>query len=358
MRTDLLLLLSWAWACCGRRVRVPRSAFTGRSLTFAPAAYRRSAAPLRRGCILACVQEPASACCTFTLQDVAEAIKSGNATNVIVMAGAGISVSAGIPDFRTPGSGLYDNLEEYGLPYPEAIFRLAYFLENPNPFYRLCSELWPGNYKPTPTHHFIRLLHKKGVLRRCYTQNIDSLETAAGLPSEALVAAHGNFDTASVRLTPGRGLVPINEVRQAAAAEGMDGWSALNAKYGNATLGGLVKPDIVFFGEDLPQRFYDLLDYDFLACDMLLVLGTSLAVNPFAKLIGAVRAEIPRFLINRNRVAEASTLTNLLVEGRGGFDFDGSSRDGFYQGDCDDAVRELVDLLGWQKDFAELLQGA
>lgn len=61
----------------------------------------------------------------------------------------------------------------------------------------LLQELLPGNYKPTPTHFFLTLLHKKGLLQRCFTQNIDSLEVAAGLPKDMVIAAHGNFDTAS-----------------------------------------------------------------------------------------------------------------------------------------------------------------
>ena len=75
------------------------------------------------------------------------------------MAGAGISVSAGIPDFRTPGTGLYDNLQKYDLPHPQAIFSIDYFRERPGAFYALCRELWPGTYAPTATHLFIRLLH-------------------------------------------------------------------------------------------------------------------------------------------------------------------------------------------------------
>jgi NAD+-dependent protein deacetylase sirtuin 2 len=58
------------------------------------------------------------------------------------------------------------------------------------------QELYPGNFRPTPAHHFIRLLHDKGLLVRCYTQNIDSLERLAGVPADKVVAAHGNFDAA------------------------------------------------------------------------------------------------------------------------------------------------------------------
>jgi len=53
------------------------------------------------------------------------------------MAGAGISVSAGIPDFRSPGSGLYDQLEKYNLPAPEAVFEIGFFKKNPEPFFKL-----------------------------------------------------------------------------------------------------------------------------------------------------------------------------------------------------------------------------
>ena len=62
------------------------------------------------------------------------------------------------------------------------------------PFYMLAKELYPGTFKPTPAHFFIRLLEQKGLLLRCFTQNIDSLEREAGVSSHKIVAAHGNFD--------------------------------------------------------------------------------------------------------------------------------------------------------------------
>ncbi len=78
---------------------------------------------------------------------------------------------------RTPGTGLYDNLQQYKIPYAEAIFDIDYFRDNPRPFYTLAQELFPtGKYQPNLVHYFIRLLHCKGLLCRVYTQNIDGLE--------------------------------------------------------------------------------------------------------------------------------------------------------------------------------------
>ncbi|KAJ1630296.1 DHS-like NAD/FAD-binding domain-containing protein [Pavlovales sp. CCMP2436] len=102
------------------------------------------------------------------------------AQKVIVMAGAGLSTAAGIPDFRTPGSGLYYQLEKYDLPNPQAVFSIDYFRVRPEPFHMLAREMWPGKFAPTAAHAFIKMLADKGKLLRCYTQNIDGLERLAG----------------------------------------------------------------------------------------------------------------------------------------------------------------------------------
>uniref|UniRef100_A0A2R8M2S1 Sirtuin 3 n=2 Tax=Callithrix jacchus TaxID=9483 RepID=A0A2R8M2S1_CALJA len=133
----------------------------------------------------------------LSLQDVAELIRARACQRVVVMVGAGISTPSGIPDFRSPGSGLYSNLQKYNLPYPEAIFELPFFFHNPKPFFTLAKELYPGNYKPNVTHYFLRLLHDKGLLLRLYTQNIDGLERASGIPDSKLVEAHGTFASAT-----------------------------------------------------------------------------------------------------------------------------------------------------------------
>ena len=130
--------------------------------------------------------------CT-TIEAVQDLLREQKVKNVIVCTGAGVSTSAGIPDFRTPGTGLYSNLEKYNLPRPEAVFDINYFKSNPNAFYTLSKDLLPGLYAPTVAHHFIKLLQDEGILLRVYSQNIDGLEGLAGIVPDKLVEAHGSF---------------------------------------------------------------------------------------------------------------------------------------------------------------------
>jgi len=117
--------------------------------------------------------------------------EGGRPKRVVVMTGAGISTSSGIPDFRSPETGLYANLTRLNLPYAEAVFDINYFRKNPNPFYVLAKELYPGQFYPTIAHAFIALLEEKYMLQMLFTQNIDCLERQAGVPAEKIVEAHG-----------------------------------------------------------------------------------------------------------------------------------------------------------------------
>lgn len=95
-----------------------------------------------------------------------DGLKNGKFKKIAVCTGAGISVSAGIPDFRSPKSGIYANLQQYDLPNPEAIFSLDFFKEKPEPFYNLASDFLDiDKFNPTPTHYFIKHLQNLDILQ-------------------------------------------------------------------------------------------------------------------------------------------------------------------------------------------------
>lgn len=129
----------------------------------------------------------------FTYGKLIEGFRNNQFKKVVVCTGAGISVSAGIPDFRSPKTGLYANLQKYELPRPESIFELEYFRQKPEAFYHLAKEFLDlEKFDPTPTHFFIRLLQEKQILQVNMTQNIDNLEEKAGLDMDRrVVQAHG-----------------------------------------------------------------------------------------------------------------------------------------------------------------------
>jgi NAD-dependent SIR2 family protein deacetylase len=267
------------------------------------------------------------------------------ARNVMVVLGAGASTSAGIPDFRTPGTGLYDNLQAYGLPSPEAVFSIDFFRSNPIPFNMLIRDLLPGAHKPTPTHAFLRMLSDQNKLLRVYSQNIDGLETLAGLQDERVVQCHGGFRNAHcIECHEVQSMKLIRDCCKMNANFSPDGLHAVGPSTGPViptcdSCGGLVKPQITFFGEALPDAFFKSLQHDLDVCDCLIVIGTSLKVMPVCRLPSAVHQEVPRMVINRDAVGEEHGMF-------------GRSRDAFLPGTCDDGVSILCDRSGLHREFA------
>jgi len=274
------------------------------------------------------------------LRRMAHWISSGHCTNILVVSGAGVSVSAGIPDFRSPGTGLYDNLQKYNLPFPEAVFDLQYYSKRPKAFCQLAHELWPGmgKFQPTLTHSFLVLLAKKGLLLRNYSQNIDGLEYLAGLPSDKLVECHGHFRTASC-ISCGKA-ADIAYVKETMVMKQDVPTCQRCKKY--------VKPDIVFFGEGLPQIFFRNLQQDLKRADLCLVLGTSLQVAPVSLLPEQVTDRCKRLLLNRELVGDFE-----LVNDEDD-DENENVRDFFCQGDVDDSIAKLAQLLGWHDELKQL----
>lgn len=288
-----------------------------------------------------------------TLESFCTWLKLQHKPKVIVLTGAGISTSAGIPDFRSLSTGIYANLAKYNLPYPEAIFDISYFKHNPEPFFALCHELMPGAYSPTPTHYFIRHLEMIGMLKRNFTQNIDGLERLALISDEYLVESHGSFHAAScvgqlINIDPEEddedyyGSYTDDVKHTPGCGKSFDSQHIKSAMHLNKIplctyCGGIVKPNIVFFGEQLPPVFHSSL-IDFESCDALIIMGTSLSVAPFSSLIKRVGSNIPRLLINRDKCSD----------GEASFDFADGGRDAFYEGSCDDGVCEFMKLMGWR----------
>ncbi|KAL6106938.1 uncharacterized protein ACO6RY_10688 [Pungitius sinensis] len=265
------------------------------------------------------------------LASVARLVKLGRCKNVVVVAGAGISTASGIPDFRTPGTGLYANLEKYNIPYPEAIFNIDYFSNDPQPFFSLAKALYPGSHRPNYIHYFVRMLHNKGLLLRMYTQNIDGLEKLCGIPDDKLVEAHGSFATAACHLcyTP----YPADEAKHAIMNDNVPICTFCAAT---------VKPDVVFFGEDLPQKYF-LHTKDFPKADLLMIMGTSLQIEPFASLVNTVRSTVPRLLLNRHAVGPFEKVP--LRRG-----------DHMELGDLEDTVRRFTTMLGWNEEIEQLMR--
>ena len=119
------------------------------------------------------------------------------AKNIIVLTGAGISTSLGIPDFRSKDTGLYTNLEHLGLSDPQEVFDIEVFREDPSIFYSIAKDILPATNKFSPTHAFINLLQEKDKLLTNFSQNIDNLESKAGVLPEKLIQCHGSFATAT-----------------------------------------------------------------------------------------------------------------------------------------------------------------
>ncbi|KAI6167294.1 DHS-like NAD/FAD-binding domain-containing protein [Pisolithus thermaeus] len=239
---------------------------------------------------------------------------------IVILTGAGISVSCGIPDFRSR-NGLYASLKangQYDLDDPQQMFDIHYFKEHPAVFYSFASQIYPSNFTPSPCHRFIKLIEDKGKLLRNYTQNIDTLETQAGI--KRVLQCHGSFKTATCLLcrkqVPGVEIereilerrVPYCktclEVQREAEAQRSkvtkkgkkkrNEWDDDSDDGGDDILAGIMKPDITFFGEKLSDEFDKALIEDRNKVDLLLVIGTSLKVSPVSEILSHLPHSVPQ----------------------------------------------------------------
>lgn len=187
--------------------------------------------------------------------------------STVALTGAGISTESGIPDFRTPGTGLYSK-------FNQDIFSTVRFREDPGYFYSF-ARLWLKDIQdrtPNQAHHTLAWLEQQHLLDYVITQNIDGLHRNAG--SNNVLEIHGHLREA---VCQGCGLVTDMEMVKQFLATNDQGTPSC------PSCGGILKPNVVFFGDPLPDAIYVSMDAASHA-DLFLVLGSSLTVHPAASL--------------------------------------------------------------------------
>ncbi len=206
----------------------------------------------------------------MSTQRLADLIRSSTCT--VALTGAGISVPSGIPDFRSPGTGLWENVD------PMEVAHIDVFLNDPGRFWSYYRPRFGTltEKEPNSAHRVLAQLEERGALEAVITQNIDMLHRRAG--SRRVVEVHGTIETGSCwqckTSYPFDGLEPLFD------ADGI----------ARCSCGGPVKPDVVLFGEMLPDQA--MLEAHALCerADLLLCVGTSLEVYPVAGLPSVTRA--------------------------------------------------------------------
>ncbi|UZJ56450.1 hypothetical protein CBS101457_005770 [Exobasidium rhododendri] len=285
----------------------------------------------------------------------------GQSKRIIVLSGSGISTSVGIPDFRSK-DGIYAQLQregKYHLADPQEMFDKDFFLHDPSCFFSFAKSIFPSNFIPSPSHRFIKLLEDRNILLRNYTQNIDTLEQAAGI--ERVLYCHGSFSQAQCT-TVGCGYKVAGSVikpdifaqripycprcmeaeeckkiakkkKKLSGSKPSQRWREEEDSDGDdddrlAGL-GVMKPCITFFGEKLSDEFDQNLLLDRNEVDLLIVMGTSLKVAPVSELVGHIPHRTPVILINKTPVLHMGTLDIQLL------------------GDADVVVEYICNQLKW-----------
>jgi NAD-dependent deacetylase len=187
--------------------------------------------------------------------------------HAVALTGAGVSVPSGIPDFRTPETGLWTKVD------PMEVAHISVFERDPQRFWSYYRPRFQalGDKEPNQAHEALAELERRGLIEGVITQNIDRLHRAAG--SENVIEMHGSIETSSCM--------------ECGAAFGLDEIDEIFDERGVAicgACGGPVKPDVVLFGELLPEEAMAQATELAEGSDLMLCVGSSLAVHPVAGL--------------------------------------------------------------------------
>jgi NAD-dependent deacetylase len=236
----------------------------------------------------------------------------GQSRRAVALTGAGVSVPSGIPDFRTPGTGLWAVVD------PMEVAHIDVFEREPERFWSYYRPRFQalGDKEPNRAHEALAELERRGLIEGVITQNIDRLHRAAG--SENVIEVHGSIETSSCRACGTT--FGLDDVDDLFDARGVAICSAC---------GGAVKPDVVLFGEMLPlaaiERATELAE----GADLMLCVGSSLAVHPVAGL--------PQLTLGRGgRLA-------IVTKGETPYDGDAELK---LEGEVDEELAALLAALG------------
>ncbi|TFF85071.1 MAG: NAD-dependent deacylase [Promethearchaeota archaeon] len=224
----------------------------------------------------------------------------------IVLTGAGISTESGIPDFRSPGTGLWDMVD------PIEFGSVESFRSNQASFYDLARELAPTIFsaRPNKGHKALAKLEKMGLIKVIITQNIDNLHQRAH--SKNVIEVHGN----------------LQHCYCMGCGRQFDIWVLAEKFFEKGEsipkcdiCGGVLRPDVVMFGEQLPQRALSEAFYHAERCDLLLVVGSSLVVSPINFLPSkALTNNANLVIINWGEAAEThfDSRATVVIDGKAG----------------------------------------
>jgi NAD-dependent deacetylase len=182
---------------------------------------------------------------------------------VVALTGAGISVPSGIPDFRTPGKGIWENVD------PMEVAHISVWRRDPERFWSFYGQRFAllDGKQPNGAHFALAELERRGLLSGVITQNIDGLHAAAGTADP--IEVHGSIRTASC-LSCGASF-SLAETRRRGEVPRCD-------------CGAVLKPDVVLFGEFLPEAAIERAQALASSAGLMLAIGSSLEVWPVAQL--------------------------------------------------------------------------
>ncbi len=186
----------------------------------------------------------------------------------VALSGAGISTPSGIPDFRSPGSGLWEKID------PIEVATIDSFMKRPEKFYQFMGPLAKivAAAEPNPAHFALAEWESGGRLHCVVTQNIDNLHRKAG--SKNVLELHGNGDRAFC----------MECRKQYTSGDIKEKLENSDVPRCDCERRGIIKPDVVLFGEQLPLKVLMQAQQDCEECDVLIVVGSSLTVAPASML--------------------------------------------------------------------------